>query len=187
MSLSGDDRDAVFGRLFERRVVVANGRLDSALANEVAAQLLTLDDERGAPIELLLDCPDAVLDPSFALLDVCEGLEAPLTVIVGGRLTGAGVALLAMHNPRHRRLGRPHATMRLAEPHVDRAHGTAEAVARFAEEQRRQLGVLIDRIAERTSRPSVLVADDISRGLFLTSEEAVAYGLLDDVARRAPS
>ncbi len=178
----GGEADGILSRLFERRVVLAHGRLDNELANNVTAQLLTLDAEGGEPIELVIDCPDADLDPAFALLDVCESLTAPLTVVVSGRLTGAGLALLAGH---HRRLGRPHATIRLAEPHFEPAHGSADSMARLVDEQRRQVGVLIERIAQRTSRPDVLIADDMARGLFLTSEQAVAYGLLDDVASRA--
>ena len=60
-----------------------------------------------------------------------------------------------------------------------------DAAARLVEEHRRRVGVLIDRISDRTTRPAPLVADEMSRGVYLTSEEAVTYGLLDGVARRA--
>jgi ATP-dependent Clp protease, protease subunit len=176
-SESGD----VLGRLFERRVVMANGRLDSALADTVSAQLLTLDADADDPIEVVIDCPDAELDPAFTLLDVCEALVAPLVIVVAGRLTGAGVVLLTS---RHRRLGRPHATVQLAEPRFERTNGTAESIARLVDEHRRRVGVLIERLSERTTRPAPLIADDMARGVYLTSEQAVAYGLLDDIARR---
>lgn len=178
------DTDDPFARLFERRVVMASGPLDAALVDKVAPQLLTLDAEGDGPIELVIDCPDADLDPSFTLLDVCEALTAPLVIVVAGRLTSAGIVLLTS---RHRRLGRPHATLQLSEPRLEQAHGDAEQVARFVEEHRRRIGILIERVSERTTRPAPLIADEMSRGIFLTSEQAVTYGLLDDVARRAPS
>ena len=174
----------VLSRLFERRVVMATGRLDGALVDSVSAQLITLDAESSDPIELVVDCPDAELDPAFMLLDVCEALASPLTIVVAARLTGAGMVLLTS---RHRRLGRPHATLQLCEPQFESVPGTAEAIARLVEEHRRRIGVLIDRLSERTSRPVPLIADEMSRGIYLTSEQAVAYGLLDDVARRAPA
>lgn len=178
----GVDSGDVIDRLFERRVVMANGRLDGALADTIAARLIALDAESSQPVELVLDCPDAELDPAFTLFDVCEALASPLTIVVAGRLTGAGIILLT---GRHRRLARPHATLQISEPRIEPADGTAEAIARLVEEHRRRVGLLIERLSERTSRPSPLVADEMSRGIYLTSDDAVAYGLLDDVARRA--
>jgi ATP-dependent Clp protease protease subunit len=175
------DPGDVLGRLFERRVVMANGRLDSALADKVAAQLLALDADNEDPIEVVIDCPEAELDAAFTLLDVCDALTAPVVIVVAGRLTGAGVALLTS---RHRRLGRPHATVQLAEPRFEPTNGTAESIARLVEEHHRRVGVLIERLSDRTTRPTPLIADDMARGVYLTSEQAVAYGLLDDIARR---
>ena len=173
----------MLGRLFERRLVMAHGRLSSELADTITAQLMTLDASGDEPIELLIDCPDAELDPAFTVLDVCEALGAPLTISVAGRLTGAGIVLLTS---RHRRVGRPHATLQLCEPKFETTMpGTAETIARLVEEHRRRIGVLIERISDRTTRPEPLIADEMSRGIYLTSDQAVAYGLLDDVVRRA--
>ena len=169
-------------RLYERRTVMVGGRLDASVADRVAAQLLSLDAEGDGPIELVVDCPDADLDPALTLLDVCDSLSSPLVIVVAGRLAGAGLALLTT---RHRRLGRPHARLQLAEPRLEEVTATADAVSRLVDEHRRRIGVLIDRISERTTRPAPLVADDMTRGAYLTSDEAVAYGLLDDVARRS--
>lgn len=175
--------DEVLGRLFERRLVMAHGRLDHELADTITAQLITLDGEGDQPIELLIDCPESDLDPAFTVLDVCEALAAPLTISIAGRLTGAGIVLLTS---RHRRVGRPHATLQLSEPKFQTSvPGTAETIARLVEEHRRRIGVLIERLSERTTRPGPLIADEMSRGVYLTSDDAVAYGLLDDVVRRA--
>ncbi len=161
---------------------MATGHLDGTLADRVTAQLLMLDSESDAPIQLVVDCPDAELDPAFTLLDVCDALGAPLTIVIAGRLGGAGLILLTT---RHRRLARPHATLRLCEPKFETSTHTADSAARLVDEHRRRISVLIDRISDRTTRPAPLVADEISRGVYLTSDEAVVYGLLDDVARRA--
>lgn len=176
-----DSWGSAFDQLLGRRIVMATGSLDGALADRVTAQLLMLDAESDAPIELVIDCPDAELDPAFTLFDVCEALNAPLTIVIAGRLTGAGMVLLTS---RHRRLARPHATLQLREPKSESSTQTADSAARLVEEHRRRVGVLIDRISDRTTRPAPLVADEMSRGVYLTSEDAVAYGLLDDVARR---
>lgn len=178
--MSFEPGDAV-SRLFERRVVMASGRLDTALVDRVAAALLTLDAAGDKQIELVVDCPDAELDPAFTLLDVCDSLASPVVIVVAGRLSGAGLVLLTT---RHRRLGRPHARLQLSEPRMEQTTATAEALARLVEEHRRRIGVLIERLSERTTRPAPLIADEMSRGIYLTTDEAIGYGLLDDVARR---
>jgi len=176
-----DSWASAFDQLLERRIVMATGPLDSALADKVTAQLLMLDAESDAPVELVVDCPNAELDPAFTLFDVCEALSAPLTIVVAGRLTGAGMVLLTSH---HRRLAHPHATLQLREPTFESSTQTADSAARLVEEHRRRVGVLIERISDRTTRPTPLVADEMSRGVYLTSDDAVAYGLLDGVATR---
>ena len=174
--------DDPFARLFERRIVMASGRLDATLVDAVTPQLLALDTDGDGPIELVLDCPDADLESAFTLLDVCEAVAAPLVLVVGSRLVGAGVVLLT---GRHRRLGRPHATVQLCEPRLERTSADTQTLARIVAEHSRRTALLIDRISARTTRPGPLVADDMARGTFLTSEQAVAYGLLDDVTRHA--
>jgi ATP-dependent Clp protease protease subunit len=181
MSAGADD---VMSRLFQRRVVLASGRLDHELADIVTAQLLSLDAVDDRPIELVIDCPEAHLDPAMTVLDVCEVVGAPLTLLVQGRLGGAGLALLTSH---HRRLARPHATLQLGQPRFEPAHGTADQVARLAHEHTRRVGVLIERLADRTTRPTTIISDDMDRGIFLTADQAVAYGLIDAVLRRQPT
>jgi ATP-dependent Clp protease protease subunit len=175
------DADDVTGRLFERRVVFARGQLDGELVDRATAQLLALSAMDDLPIELFVDCPEAQIDPALTLLDVFEVLSAPLTVIVQNRLVGAGLVLLST---RHLRLARPHATLQLAQPRFEPAQGTAEHMARVAEEHARRVGVLIERLSDRTTRPTTIIADDMERGIFLTADQAVEYGLIDQVLRR---
>ena len=176
--------DDPFARLFDRRIVMASGPLDPTLVDAVTPQLLALDADSDLPIELVVDCPDADLESAFTLLDVCEAVAAPLDVVVGSRLVGAGLVLLTT---RHRRLGRPHATLQLREPRLEQTSADAQTLTRLVAEHHRRTEILIDRISARTTRPAPLVADDMSRGIFLTSEQAVAYGLLDAVTRHAAS
>jgi len=174
------DTGDVYRQLFARRMVMATGAIDAERVDLLTSQLLTLDAEGDDPVQLVVDAPSADLDAAYVLFDVCEALSAPLEIVVAGRLGDAGVVLLT---GRGRRLGRPNARLHLCEPRFEPTTATAEQASRLVAEQRRRIGDLIERISERTTRPAPLVADDLSRGLYLSSDEAVAYGLLDEVLR----
>src|SRR5262245_12545265 len=64
-------------RLFDRRIVVVRGRLESAIANQVAGALLVLDMAGIEPIQLYLSAPDGELAAAFAVVDAIDAVRAP--------------------------------------------------------------------------------------------------------------
>src|SRR2546423_166684 len=86
-------------QLFERRMVLVSGRLDDALAGQVAAQLMALDASGDEPIDLFLDSGDGTLEAAFVLIDVIEGARTTVRVRCRGQVSGpaVGVAAAASH------------------------------------------------------------------------------------------
>ncbi|MGH3823028.1 MAG: ClpP family protease [Pseudonocardiaceae bacterium] len=168
-------------RLLDRRMVSLSGRLDSAAVNRAAASLALLDASGDDPIELRLYDVDADLDGALTLLDVVDLVGVPLHATCLGELCGAAVAILAVAD--HRMAG-PHATLHLREP---RAHfgGHAGDLITHAEDHRRRLGLLQERIAGACRCTVDAVAADMRKGRILTAEQARNYGLVDVIGRRS--
>lgn len=164
-------------RLLEQRVVVVVGKLDEALANHVAAQLLLLDRRGPEEIELHLSCSQSELEASLALAGAVEMVSAPVNVTVRGTVRGPAVAVLCAGR---RRVAHRHALLVLSVPHAA-AEGTPDQVVGLAEQHAHQLTQLRRQIAARTGHLDEDIDRDLTSGRMLTATEAVEYGLVDEV------
>lgn len=165
-------------RLFDQRMVVLSGPLNDAASTRAAAALMTLDALGDEPVRLQLATPDGDLAAAFGLIDVIDSMSAPVHAVVTSLTGGAAVGLLAASA---RRLAYRHARVRLSEPRSATVSGTADEVAAAAGQYLRELEELAVRIATATGQPRSRIEDDLSAGRVLTAEQAVEYGLLDEI------
>ncbi len=164
-------------RLLRQRIVLLTGSLDQAAADTTTAQLLLLGSESQRPVHLRMSCPDADLDAAQSLIATVDLIRAPVHAIAVGPVSGAAVALFATAV---RREAHPHATFVLREP-TAQLNGDAEHLATEAEQHRRQLGSIVERIAATTGRTPEVVAADMRAGRFLTADQALGYGLVQAI------
>jgi ATP-dependent Clp protease protease subunit len=165
-------------RLFDRRIVMLTGSLTHSAATDAAAAMTTLDAIGKDPIQLHLTAPDGEITAAFAVVDAMEAIQAPVDVIIPSQIGGAALAVLVAAR---RRSAYQHARIRLVEPRVTMAAGTAEKVAAAAGDYLRELEELIVRLAELTGSPRSRIEDDLSTGRVLSALQAKDYGLIDDV------
>lgn len=173
-----DFADSVRTKLFEQRTVFISGTLDDKAAGDAAAQLMTLDATGDSSVTLVLDATGTSLEPAFTVIDVIDLLGVPVHAVCVGRAEGPAVGVLAVCE---RRAMAPHARLRLRDPDAE-AKGTATEMARWAEHHQRALATFHRRLAEATKKPVEKIAEDCAAGRYLDAEEAVAYGLADEVA-----
>jgi ATP-dependent Clp protease, protease subunit len=169
-------------RLFERRVVSVTGRLDDAVAAQVAAEIMTLDATGDGPIELYLDSPDGTLEATFVLIDTVNLLRATLRVRCRGQVGGPAIGVLTVGDHRS---ATPHTRFRLALPTVQFS-GTPDQIASHNQRHRGLLWSFQARVAQVTGRPAEEIADDMRRGRYLDAWEALEYGLIDTISTTAP-
>ncbi len=170
-------------RLFDQRIVMLHGPLTATVASQVAAALLTLDAAGPDPVRLHLSVTDGELSTAFTIVDAIDTVRAPVHAVVTAEVGGAAVAVLAAAA---RRLAYRHARIRLAEPRSAAVAGTADQVAAAAGQYLRELEELAVRLAEVTGQPRNRIEDDLSAGRTLTAEQAVEYGLVDEIVGRTP-
>ena len=164
-------------RLLERRIVLASGRLDDAMATELAARLMYLDGVGDDPIELRYSCSDGDLGAAIALADTVELLGVELRATAAGAVGGPALVPFAVAS---RRLAHPHATFRLVEPEVE-IRGRATDIAAEAERHAALVTSFHRRLAHATGRPVELVEADFASHRVLSAEEALTYRLVDEI------
>jgi ATP-dependent Clp protease protease subunit len=170
--------DAVRGRLFEQRTILLRGSLDEGVANQAAAELMTLDATGDSRITVYLDLAGGTLDAAFALVDVVDLVGVPVHAMCVGRADGPAAAVLAVAS---RRAGTPHSRFRLADP-SSAMEGSALELSRWADHHLAQLGRFHQRLALAVGRPVEEVAADCGAGIYLNADEALSYGLIDEIA-----
>jgi ATP-dependent Clp protease, protease subunit len=188
-STTDDWRAGVYGDLLARRTIVLDGALDTERASLVAAQLLALDgegdsgssDDRTRAITLVINSTGGPLDASAAVLDTIELVASPVDTTCLGQATGTAAVVLATGTGR-RRAG-PSSLIRLRLPDIS-LDGRAGYLAEEAAHLGRLHDSLIDRLATATGQERRLVARDVEAGRGLTADEALRYGLVDEIAAR---
>jgi ATP-dependent Clp protease protease subunit len=168
--------------MLARRIVTLRGTLDEALAGQMALELMSLDASGDDRVTLFVDSGAGTLDAAFTVIDVIDLLGVPVQATCIGRAEGPAVGVIAVADYR---FAAPHARFRLCEPWSS-AQGRASDMKSFAEQQRVQLDRFVARIAEATGRPREHVEADIYEGRYLRADEALEYGLIDEIWAPAP-
>lgn len=183
---SGPDdglRQRIFDQLLARRTIFLDRSLDRDAATLLAAQLMTLDAEGEADeaITIVVNSPGGPLDAVGGVLDTIDLVRVPVHTSCLGQAAGTAAVVVAAGTGR-RRAGAG-AVFHLRLPDIELA-GTAGRLRDEVDHQRRQHEGLVDRLAAITGQDRRLVARDIEKGRALSAEEAVAYGLIDEIARK---
>ena len=157
-------------------------RLDHDAAMLVTAQLMMLDaDDSGADVTLVVNSGGGPADAAVGVLDTMDLLRCRVDTSCVGRAEGTAAVVVAAGSGR-RRCG-PGATFRLRFPDIE-ATGPASRLRQEVESATQLHRALVDRLVAITGQSRALVARDVERGRLLTADEAVAYGLVDEVSRR---
>jgi ATP-dependent Clp protease protease subunit len=176
--------DETAQRLFERRTVMLTGPLDGEASSLVAASLMALDAEGDQPVTLLVNSPGGPVEDGMAIVDVLDLLGVPVDTTVIGQAVGTAAVVVACATPGRRRAA-PNArlSLRLAEGALQ---GPAGRLEREAADLVAARDRLVDRLAAATGRDRTELVDAVDRGPTLSADEAVAYGLVDEIASRRP-
>lgn len=178
-----DFADAIRERLFEQRVIPLFGPLTDEKVAELAAQLWTLDATGDAPVTMLVSCRRGSVRAALALIDALDVVDVEVDATCLGAIEGPPIGVLAACS-RRRAAPSTRFVLRDDEASIDGSFRSLQQSADVLFEERRQL---LERLAGSTNgRRSFgdLVAD-FERGRSLDAQDALAYGLVDEVTPEA--
>lgn len=170
----------IYSLLLKGRIIFVGMPITDQIANLTVAQLLYLDNEdQEKPIMMYINCPGGIVYHGLAVYDTMQQVQAPVHTYAVGVTASMGTVLLAAGTKGHR-YALPHATV-----HMHPAGGSAQGYAPDVEIQYKELKRVEDLLHEllslHTGQPMEQIAADFDRDRFMTAEEAVEYGLVDQV------
>lgn len=170
----------IYSRLLKERIIFLSGEINDQVANLVVAQLLFLvaeDPEKD--ISLYINSPGGSVSAGLAIYDTIEYVKCDVSTICIGQAASMGAFLLAA-GKKGKRYALPNADIMIHQP-LGGAQGQAEDIKIQAEKILKVRKLLNDILVERTGQPLKKIEKDTDRDFYMTSEEAVKYGIIDEV------
>lgn len=176
----------IFSRLLKERIIFLTGQVHDDMTALICAQLLFLESENPEKdIYMYINSPGGVVTSGFSVLDTMNYIRCDVATVCLGQACSMG-SLLLTAGTKGKRYILPNARVMLHQP-----HGGAQGQATDIEIQAREILNMRKRIqqiyAECTGKDEAKIAEDIERDCFLSAEEAVAYGLVDQVVTKRPA
>ena len=170
----------IYSRLLKERIVFLGTPIDDAVGNLIMAQLLHLESEDpDKDINLYVNSPGGDITSLFAIYDTMQYIKPDVSTICMGQAASAA-AVLVLAGTKGKRYALPHSRILLHQPHGG-AQGQAVDIEIQAKEITRYRKLLEELIAEHTGQPLEKVSKDTDRDYILTADEAVEYGVVDEV------
>jgi ATP-dependent Clp protease protease subunit len=170
----------IYSRLLSDRIIFLGTEIDDGVANVVMAQLLHL--ESASPdqeIILYINSPGGTYSALTAIYDTMQYVQPDVATVCIGQASSAAAVLLAAGAP-GKRLVLRHAKVLLHQPSSE-ARGTLPDLAIQAKEVARVRAEMDEILSRHTGHPTAKIRSDTDRNMTLGAEEAVAYGLADQV------
>ena len=170
----------IYSRLLKDRVVFLGSAIDDQVANAVVAQLLFLEtDNPDADINLYINSPGGSVTAGMAIFDTMNYIKCPVRTVCVGLAASMG-AFLLMAGEKGKRLALPNSEVMIHQPSGG-ASGQATDVRIHAEWLLRTKNKMNGLMAEMTGQPLEKIALDVERDYFMSAQEALEYGIIDEI------
>ena len=170
----------IYSRLLKDRIIFLSGEIDDVTANLVVAQMLFLEmEDPDKEINLYINSPGGSVTAGMAIYDTMQYLRCPVSTLCIGMAASMGAFLLTAGAKGMRRI-LPNAEVMIHQP-LGGAQGQATDIAIHAEYIMKIKKKLNTLLAQRTGQPLEKVEADTERDHFLSAEEALAYGIVDEI------
>lgn len=179
-SARGERAYDIFSRLLKDRIIFIGEPIDDHLANLVIAQMLFLESEDpDKDIYLYINSPGGSVSAGIAIYDTMNYIKCDVSTICLGMAASMGAILLTA-GTKGKRFALPNSRIMIHQP-LGGAQGQATDIAIQAKEILRIKSVLNEILVKHTGQDMDTIEKDTDRDKFMSSEEALEYGLVDEV------
>ncbi len=170
-----------YTKLFEDRIIFLGTPISDDIANAVMAQLLCLqqmDAERD--IEIYINSPGGSFTALTAIYDTMRYIKPDVRTVCLGQAASAAAVILAA-GTKGKRLALPNSRILIHQPATEGGYGQSSDIEIQAREILRIRALMEQMLAEDTGKSTDEVSRDIERDKYLTAEQALEYGIIDEV------
>ncbi len=175
----------IFSRLLKERIIFLTGGVDDGVASLVCAQLLFLESENPTKdISFYINSPGGIVTSGLAIYDTMRYIRPDVSTVCIGQAASMGSFLLCA-GTKGKRFALPNARVMIHQP-----SGGAQGQATDIEIQAKEILSLRSRLnkiyAEHTGQPLDVIEEALERDRFLSPEDAMNFGLIDEVVASRP-
>src|SRR5699024_3767010 len=173
----------IYSRLLKDRIIMLGSAIDDNVANSIVEQLLFLEAEDSTKdISLYINSPGGSITAGMAIYDTMQYIKADVSTICTGMAASMGAFLLAA-GTKDKRYALPNSEVMIHQP-LGGTQGQASDIEIHAKRIIRMREKLNEILADRTGQPLDVIEANTDRNNFMTAQQAVEYGLIDNVLER---
>jgi len=174
----------IYSRLLKDRIIMLSGEINDAVASSIVAQLLFLEaQDPDKDIYFYINSPGGVITSGFSIYDTMNYIKPDINTICIGQAASMGAFLLSS-GTKGKRFALPNARIMIHQP-LGGAQGQATDIAIQAEEILRMKEQLNKIMAKNCGKTAKQIEKDTERDNFMGADEAVKYGLIDEVIQKS--
>ncbi len=170
-----------YNKLFEERIIFLGVQIDDASANDVMAQLITLESiDPDRDILMYINSPGGSMTSMMAIYDTMQYIQPEIQTFCLGQAASAAAVLLSA-GTKGKRMALPNSRILIHQPAVESGYGQSSDLEIQAREILRMRQAMEQILATHTGQDEAQVRRDTERDKFFTAQEAKEYGLVDEV------
>lgn len=180
---NGERSYDIYSRLLEDRIIFLSGEINAEVANSVIAQMLFLEGkDNSKDICLYINSPGGEIDAGLAIYDTMNYIKCDVSTICVG-LCASMAAILLGGGEKGKRFALKNSKIMIHQP-LGGVKGQASDIKIVADQILKTRNIINEILAKETGRTRAKIEEDTNRDYYLTSTEALEYGIIDKVLEK---
>lgn len=180
-SSTGEHIYDIYSRLLKDRIIILSGEINDINANNIIAMLLYLDSINHGDISMYINSPGGSITSGMAILDTMNYIKSDISTICIG-MSASMAAILLSNGKKGKRYILPNGEVMIHQP-LGGAEGQATEIKIAAERILKLKDKLNKILAKNTNKNLKQIENDTERDYFLSSSEALEYGIVDEILK----